>query len=129
MTVNIPAILTGFKAVLEGLEGVEVYDYWPESPNFPCVLTILERIPWDHTESATFVSYFMCGMTDTQSAQLQLMDLVVNATDLIVEHGTLDGAVSSVIPLEVRSWSPEQVQEGRPRYWQAEQVWDVFITP
>lgn len=121
--------LVAFKATFEQLDDLEAPEMWPESPNVPCVITRVETIDWDFTNPSTFVSHFLVGATDSDAAQRLLLRSVGDAVLAIDNDNTLAGAVSSVIPLEMRNFAPGQAQEGRTRVWEAEQVWSVLLAP
>ncbi len=127
---TIGEILNAFSGVLGELEGVQVYDHVPESPNVPALIVYCERWPYNRTEDATFVILCLAGTTETQGAQAQLMDWLSDDGDtsicaLIDADNTL-GDVCDVLPLEVRNWGISPAQDGRPRYLQAEIVCNVF---
>lgn len=126
---NIPTVLTAFKTALASL-GVQVTDYVPDSPNVPSIAVYAESWPFARSEDATFVLWCVAGTVDMEDAQNKLMtwlsDDAGSIAALLDANSTLSGAVSSVLPYELRNWGIMAVQEGRPRLVQAELVVKVL---
>ena len=127
---SIPEILDGFAETFES-HPAEVFAYVPDSIIPPAVCVYCEQWPYDTTADATFILLCVLGTGDMQDAQAQLMGWLsdtgpTSLVALIDADNTLDGAVSSVLPFEVRNWGLMPVQEGRPRLLQAELVCHVL---
>ena len=124
-----PALaLSGLADLLSALD-VDVYEMWRDSINPPCIGTYVERMPFDDTSPSTFVSVVMVGMTDEQDAQSQAYKIAGDAAALVDTDHTLRGSVSSCRPVEIRNSRPLPAQDGRPRLWQVEVVWDIYLIP
>ncbi len=126
---TLPEVFEAFKRLLEPL-GCEIYDHVPENPNVPCIIIVPERIPYDITQGMTVVLWCLTGMVETKGAQQDLLAWLDDSSGSIVAlidaDNQLGGVVSSVCPLEVRTWGVAPFGDGRPRYWQAELVCDVL---
>lgn len=125
---NPEAFVTGLKTALSSLP-CEVYDFWRDSVNPPCLNTYMGLVPRDATQPAEFVSVVMVGMTDEASAQSQCYDLATQAANLVEANHTLTNAVSAAWCSSFRNSRPWPPQEGRQRMWSLEVVWNVFLTP
>lgn len=131
---NPQTVSTAFKAALAAwatTNGVQVFDYVPDSWNPPCVAIYPETIPYDRTAGARWVLVCVTGSVETQGAQARLQSwLAETGTTSIVAvidaNHSLSGAVSSVLPLEVRRYGMMPTQDGRPRLLQAELVCDIL---
>lgn len=131
MTATWSETLTALKELSQGIDGAECYDYLPDSPNLPAIMWYVESWPLNVTEDKTVVGWCVTGAIDEAGAQARLGDWLSPGTtnsliDLIDADHRLGNVVSSVLPVEVRNARPAQVQEGRPRVWQAELVCVVF---
>ncbi len=130
MTASLPEILTAFGDMLDVLD-VQVYNFVPDTSNFPCVIVYPERWTFDTNEDMTFILWCQFGSIETQGAQEALMtwlsdegpDSIIAAIDA---DSQLGGIISSVIPLEVRNWGFAPGSDGRARYLQAELVCNVL---
>ena len=127
-TPNPEAFVAGLKTALSSM-GAEVYDFWRDSVNPPCINTFMAQMPRDATQHAEFVSVVMVGMDDEASGQSQCYDIATQAANLVDANHTLSGAVSSAWCRTFRNSRPWPVQEGRQRMWSLEVVWDVYLTP
>ena len=129
---NLSTLLETFSALKERLEplGCTVYSFVPEVPVAPCIILYPGPIPYDVTQGMTVIVWCISGMVDTKGAQERLLAWLDDGPESIVAFidadPTLGGVVSSIIPIEVRSFGSPPVAEGRPRYWQAELVCDVL---
>jgi len=123
------AFLTGLKAVLTGPLRAQVYDFWRDTVDPPCVVTYMTQMPRDATQPSEFVSVVMVAMNDEASAQSQCYDIATQAAEKIETNHTLSGAVSSAWCKSFRNSRPWPVQEGRQRMWSLEVVWDVYLRP
>ncbi len=131
MTAQIQDVLTALKELLSDIEGVQVYDYVPDAPTLPALAVYLERWPYAPTEDATFVVWCISGTVETQGAQARLMEWFSDTGPnsicaLIDSDPTLTGVVSGVLPLELRQWGNDPVQEGRTRHVQGQIVLNVL---
>lgn len=127
---NIPAVLAAFKTALADLDA-DVYDFMPDAPTVPCVCIYMESMPLDPTADVVFVLLCLAGTVDMQNSQDRLMGWLSDDGDqsiigMIDADNMLGDTVGSVIPLEVRNWGLQPVQEGRPRLLQAELVCNVL---
>lgn len=127
-------VATAFKAALDGGVDAQVYDYLPDSPNYPAICVVMDpgsMFPYDVTAPTTFVIWCMVGTVEEQGAQAKLdqwlSDDDNNSIVAILDaNNTLDGVVSSVLPVGVRNWGIHPVREGGPRVLQAELVCNVW---
>ncbi len=126
---TLPEIYAAFKRTLEPL-GCQVYDQVPDAPNAPCIMVYPGPIQYDETQPMEVIIWCLAGNGETKGTQAQLLTWLDTGPGSIVElidaDSQLGGAVSSVIPIEVRKWGTVFVSEGRSRYWQAELVCDVL---
>lgn len=130
MTATIQDVLSGLKELLDVLD-VQVYDFHPDSLNLPAMVVYCERWPYATTEEATFVVWCIAGTVETKGAQDLLMRWCSDTGDesvcaLIDSDSQLGGLVSSVLPLELRTWGIDPVQEGRARHVQGQIVLNVL---
>ena len=121
----IPDVLAAFVRMLEPLD-VEIYGYFPDAPNVPCLIVFFEEVPFDLTDDATYVIRIVGGTTEMQGAQNAVFQLMTDIVDLIDADNTLGGAVSSVLPDRMRDWGIAPTAEGRVRYLQADIVCNVL---
>lgn len=128
VTPNPESFVVGLKAAL-GSMNAQVYGFWRDAVDPPCINTFLSQMPRDATKPAEFVSVVMVGMTDEASAQSQCYDIATQAANLVDANQSLSGAVSSAWCKTFRNSRPWPVQEGRQRMWSLEVVWDVYLTP
>ncbi len=131
MTAQIQDVLTALKDLLGQIEGVQVYDHVPDSLALPAIVVYMERWPYAVTEEATFIVWCVSGTVETQGAQARLMEWFSDTGPnsicaLIDSDSTLTGLVSSVLPLELRQWGNDPVQEGRPRHVQGQIILNVL---
>jgi hypothetical protein len=124
-------VAAGFKTALEQIDGVQVYDYVPDSSNWPCVIIYPEGAQVDTPSTATFVLWALTGRADERGAQETLSrwlspDDGGEFIEALDDDNTLGGACMSVIPREVRNWGLGNPNEGRPSGWQAELVCEVL---
>lgn len=109
----------------------QVDDFVADTPKPPCVAFYPETVPYDITAPCRWIAWCSTGTIEEQGAQARLLGWLAEtgATSLIQvidQNHSLSGAVSSVIPLEVRGYGVSPVQQGRPRFLQAQLVFDVL---
>ncbi len=121
-------IFTGLATTLWDLP-IDVYQFWRDAVNPPCLLSYMVNMPRDGIQPAEFVSVILVGMTDEASAQQQCYDLATRAAELVDADHTLAGAVSSAWCRAFRNSRPWPMQDGRQRMWSLELVWDVLLDP
>jgi len=130
MSTQIGDVLAALKELFAGLGEVQVYDHVPDSLVLPAVVVYVERWPFAVTEEATFVAWCITGTVETKGAQQHLMDWFSDGPGsvcgLIDADNTLGGLVSYVLPLEMRQWGNDPVQEGRARHVQGQIVLNVM---
>lgn len=120
-------ITAAMKAALEPL-GVEIYDYMPDGPTFPCVAIYPEAWPYDLTQDATFVCWCAVATTDMQGAQQTLSDWLdgdVSIPGLLTADDRLGQLIGSLVPIEFRNWGAVELANGS-RVLQAEVVVNVL---
>lgn len=128
MSADPKAFFSGLRSTLGAMQA-EVYEFWRDAVNPPCIVTYMGQMPRDATQPTEFVSVVMVGMTDEESGQSQCYDIANEAADLVDADHSLDGTVSSAWCRAFRNSRPWPLPEGRQRMWSLEMVWDVFLVP
>lgn len=106
----------------------DVYPYVPDNPTVPAVCAYVESWPFDYTADVVVVLLCLAGTVDAKDAWSRLNGWLEGPGSILEQidsNNTLDGTVSSVLPLEVRNIG-YSAPDGRPRLLQAEIVLNVL---
>jgi len=131
---NPQTVSTAFKTALANwsvANGVQVYDYVPDSQNPPCVCVYPEAIPYDFSANCTWILWLLSGKVEEQGAQARMLGWIADTgpTSIIAAldaNHSLTGTVSSTLPLELRGYGAAPVTAGGTPYMQARLVYHVL---